>query len=252
MITGNVIAVTSGKGGVGKSTVSVNLALALTRLNKRVAIIDLDIYGFSVPKMLNITDRPKTINNKIIPVGSHGLSVMSTGFMVRGNNPIVWRGPMLGRMVEHFFKDVIWGQLDYVILDMPPGTGDVALDLNHLLPNCKEIIVTTPHPTATHVAERAGTMAQNTNHEILGVIENMSYFSPPIENAEKYYLFGKGGGNTLAKTLDTTVLASLPMSIPNENGEVPTIYDETSNLFIHYNDLASKVEVLTVTKASVN
>ncbi|WP_209125244.1 Mrp/NBP35 family ATP-binding protein [Alkalihalobacillus sp. BA299] len=252
MISGNVIAITSGKGGVGKSTVAVNLALALSRLNKRVAIMDLDIYGFSVPKMLNITDRPKTINNKIIPVGSHGLSVMSTGFMVPGNSPIVWRGPMLGRMVEHFFKDVIWGQLDYVILDMPPGTGDVALDLNHMLPECKEIIVTTPHPTATHVAERAGTMAQNTNHDILGVIENMAYFEPPIENAEKYYLFGKGGGEALAKTLETNVLASLPMAVPNENGEVPIIYDETSNLFPHYNDLASQIDRLFIKQAAIN
>ncbi|MFV8829869.1 Mrp/NBP35 family ATP-binding protein [Alkalihalobacterium sp. APHAB7] len=252
MITGNVIAVTSGKGGVGKSTVSVNLALALSRLNKSVAIIDLDIYGFSVPKILNITDRPKTINNKIIPVGSHGLSVMSTGFMVRGNNPIVWRGPMLGRMIEHFFKDVIWGKLDYVILDMPPGTGDVALDLHHMVPECKEIIVTTPHPTATHVAERAGTMAQNTNHEILGVIENMSYFSPPGQD-KKYYLFGKGGGETLSKTLDTQLLASLPMALPNDNGEVPSIYDETTNLFAHFNELAQQIdEVLLNQKTAIN
>ncbi|MGO4888462.1 Mrp/NBP35 family ATP-binding protein [Anaerobacillus sp. MEB173] len=240
LLKGNVIAVTSGKGGVGKSTVSVNLALSLARLGKRTAIIDLDIYGFSVPKILNINDRPKTMNGKIIPVESHGVSVMSMGFLVKGNEPIVWRGPMLGKMLEHFFKDVIWGGLDYTILDLPPGTGDVTLDMHQMLPSCKEIIVTTPHKTATHVAERAGTMAQKTNHEIIGVVENMAYFTPP-ESEEKYYLFGKGGGDQLAEALNTDILASIPFAMPNDDGETATIFEEGTNLYPYYNDLAKKV-----------
>nr|WP_245805858.1 Mrp/NBP35 family ATP-binding protein [Bacillus alkalicellulosilyticus] len=244
MLSGQVIAITSGKGGVGKSTVSINLALALSRLNKKVGIIDLDIYGFSIPKMLSITSRPKTFNEKIIPVSSHGLTVMSTGFMVRENSPIVWRGPMLGKMIEHFIQDVLWGKMDYILLDMPPGTGDVALDMHHMIPQSKEIIVTTPHDAASHVAERAGTMAKQTNHEILGIIENMSYFSPPNREDEKYFLFGKGGGEKLAQKLETPLLAKLPMAIPNEDGEVSSIFEENTPLFEQYNLLAKKVDAM--------
>lgn len=241
MLTGTVIAVTSGKGGVGKSTVSVNLALSLARRGKQVALIDLDIYGFSVPKILNLTSKPKTMNGKIIPVESHGVKVMSMGFLVNGNDPIVWRGPMLGKMVEHFTKDVIWGKLDYVILDLPPGTGDVALDMHHFIPQSKEIIVTTPHPTATHVAERAGTMAINTKHEILGIVENMAYFTPP-NSQEIYYLFGKGGGDYLADQLNSEVIARLPIE-PIQEGEAPSpIYTEGSTLYEHYMKLAETVE----------
>lgn len=241
MLTGTVIAITSGKGGVGKSTVSVNLALSLARKGKQVALIDLDIYGFSVPKILNLTSKPKTMNGKIIPVESHGVKVMSMGFLVNGNDPIVWRGPMLGKMVEHFTNDVLWGKLDYVILDLPPGTGDVALDMHHFIPQSKEIIVTTPHPTATHVAERAGTMAINTKHEILGIIENMAYFTPP-NSQEVYYLFGKGGGDHLANQLNSEVIARLPIE-PVQEGDVPaSIYEEDSVLYEHYMKLAENVE----------
>ncbi|MEW9671977.1 Mrp/NBP35 family ATP-binding protein [Ammoniphilus sp. 3BR4] len=241
MLNGEIIAVTSGKGGVGKSTVSVNLALSLARLGKNVALIDLDIYGFSVPKILNIASKPKTMNGKIIPVESHGVKVMSMGFLVKGNDPIVWRGPMLGKIVENFTKDVIWGELDYAVLDLPPGTGDVALDLHHFIPQSKEILVTTPHPTATHVAERAGTMALKTKHEILGVVENMSYFSPP-HSEEKYYLFGKGGGNQLAEELHTEVISRLPMEPPREGSDTPSVYEPGSVLYDRYMDLARKID----------
>lgn len=241
MLTGTVIAVTSGKGGVGKSTVAVNLALSLARRGKQVALIDLDIYGFSVPKILNLTSKPKTMNRKIIPVESHGVKVMSMGFLVNGNDPIVWRGPMLGKMVEHFTKDVLWGKLDYVILDLPPGTGDVALDMHHFIPQSKEIIVTTPHPTATHVAERAGTMAINTKHEILGIVENMAYFTPP-NSQDKYYLFGKGGGDYLAEQLNSEVIARLPIEPVQEGEAPPSIYTEGSTLYEHYMKLAESVE----------
>ncbi|MBM7649079.1 Mrp family chromosome partitioning ATPase [Bacillus ectoiniformans] len=243
MLSGNVIAITSGKGGVGKSTVSVNLAIALSRMGKNVALIDLDIYGFSVPKIMNLENRPKTFNGKIIPVESHGVKVMSMGFLIKNNEPVVWRGPMLGKMVEHFSKDVMWGELDYILLDMPPGTGDVALDMHHFIPESKEIIVTTPHQTATHVAERAGTMALKAKHEVLGVVENMSFFQPR-DSDKQYYLFGKGGGADLADALHTSLLAQLPIEELDEETETGGIYEEGSSLYRHFDQLAEKVDSL--------
>ncbi|QHE53831.1 Mrp/NBP35 family ATP-binding protein [Pontibacillus sp. HMF3514] len=248
MLSGEVIAVTSGKGGVGKSTVSVNLAIALARKGFDVALIDLDIYGFSVPKMMNLTNRPKTFNGRIIPIESHGVKVMSMGFLVKDNDPVVWRGPMLGKMVEHFKNDVTWGKLDYCIIDMPPGTGDVALDLHHHIPQSKEIIVTTPHQTASLVAERAGKMTIKANHDILGIVENMSYFQPK-DKSEKYYIFGKDGGDLLADTLDTDVLARLPIEEPNEMTQTPSIYEGNSNLSHHYDQLAARVDNMIAQKA---
>jgi ATP-binding protein involved in chromosome partitioning len=243
MLANRVIAITSGKGGVGKTTVSVNLALALARLGKSVALIDLDIYGFSVPKFFNITFKPKTFNGKIIPVESHGVKIMSMGFLLDGNAPVVWRGPMLGKMVQHFTEDVLWGELDYAILDMPPGTGDVALDMHHLIPQSKELIVTTPHPAATFVAERAGTMALKANHEILGVVENMAYFSPPGRD-DKYFIFGKGGGELLADKLCTEVISRLPIEPPKEGGIVPSLYEKGTVLYDHYNQLAYQIDLI--------
>ncbi|MGM0876900.1 MAG: Mrp/NBP35 family ATP-binding protein [Bacillota bacterium] len=243
MLLGNVIAVTSGKGGVGKSSVSVNLAIALARMGNTVALIDLDIYGFSIPKIMNLQSKPKTVNGKIIPVESHGVKVMSMGFLIKNNEPVVWRGPMLGKMVEHFSKDVMWGELDYVLLDMPPGTGDVALDMHHFIPQSKEIIVTTPHMTAAHVAERAGTMALKAKHDILGVVENMAYFKPK-DKEELYYLFGKGGGTELANILHTNLLSQLPIEEPIENSDTPAIYEEGTTLYSEYNQLAEQVHSL--------
>ncbi|MGA9287323.1 MAG: P-loop NTPase, partial [Anaerobacillus sp.] len=168
------IAVASGKGGVGKSTVTVNLATSLARLGKKVGIIDADIYGFSVPDMMGIESRPKVVDGKIYPVERFGVKVMSMAFFVEDNAPVIWRGPMLGKMLNNFFSEVDWGELDYLLLDLPPGTGDVALDVHTMLPASKEIIVTTPHATAAFVAARAGAMALKTKHEVLGVVENMS------------------------------------------------------------------------------
>ncbi|MYL34688.1 P-loop NTPase [Pontibacillus yanchengensis] len=244
MFSGEVIAITSGKGGVGKSTVSVNLALALKKLGKKVAIVDLDIYGFSVPKLLGISARPKTINERIIPVEAHGVKVMSMGFLIKGNEPVVWRGPMLGKMVNHFWSDVQWGELDYMILDLPPGTGDVALDMHQLIPQSKEIIVTTPHEAATHVAERAGSMAIKTDHEIIGVVENMAFFTPP-GTKDQYFLFGKGGGETLADTLNTELISSLPIEPPYPDGTTPVLYEEGTVLHDYFLSLAKNVLVKT-------
>jgi ATP-binding protein involved in chromosome partitioning len=236
------IAIASGKGGVGKSTVSVNLAVALARLGKRVGLIDADIYGFSVPDMMGITERPVVRGEKILPVERFGVKVISMGFFVEDNSPIIWRGPMLGKMLNSFFNEVEWGDVDYVLLDLPPGTGDVALDVHTMLPACKEIIVTTPHPTAAFVAARAGAMALKTDHEIIGVIENMAYFESKL-TGEKEYVFGQGGGNKLAEDLQTEVLGRLPLNQPDWNDDdfAPSIYQEDHQIGKIYLEIAEKM-----------
>jgi ATP-binding protein involved in chromosome partitioning len=236
------IAIASGKGGVGKSTVSANLAVSLARLGKKVGLIDADIYGFSIPDMMGISERPAVQNEKILPVDRFGVKVISMGFFVEDNAPIIWRGPMLGKMLTSFFGEVEWGELDYLLLDLPPGTGDIALDVHSMLPSCKEIIVTTPHPTAAFVAARAGAMAMRTDHEILGVIENMAYFESKV-TGEKEYVFGKGGGDKLAEELNTEVLGRLPLAQPDWNEEefAPSIYQENHNTGKIYLEIAEMV-----------
>ncbi|MBD8070912.1 Mrp/NBP35 family ATP-binding protein [Bacillus sp. PS06] len=236
------IAVASGKGGVGKSTVSVNLAVSLARLGKKVGLIDADIYGFSVPDMMGISKRPVVKGEKIIPVDRFGVKVISMGFFVEDNSPVIWRGPMLGKMLGNFFNDVAWGNLDYLLLDLPPGTGDVALDVHNMLPACKEVIVTTPHPTAAFVAARAGAMAIKTDHEVIGVIENMSYFESKL-TGEKEYVFGKGGGEKLAEELQAPLLGQLPLQQPdwNEDDFAPSIYEKDHRVGKVYMEIAQKL-----------
>ncbi|GAA0434663.1 iron-sulfur carrier protein/transcriptional regulator SalA [Lentibacillus halophilus] len=237
----NFIAVASAKGGVGKSTVTVNLAMSLMRLGKKVGIIDADIYGFSVPDMMGIENRPQVRGEKIIPVERFGVQVISMGFFVEDNAPVIWRGPMLGKMLSSFFKEVEWGDLDYLLLDLPPGTGDIAMDVHEMIPSCKELIVSTPHPSAAFVAARAGQMALKTDHEILGIVENMAYYES--RTGEKEYVFGKGGGDKLAEALDTKVLGRLPLQQPYEEEDEfsPSVYQQDHPIGKEYHKVASKI-----------
>ncbi|MCC3376614.1 Mrp/NBP35 family ATP-binding protein [Cohnella sp. REN36] len=238
------IAIASGKGGVGKSTVTVNLAAALARAGKRVGLMDCDIYGFSVPDMMGIEERPEQVGDKIKPIERFGVKVISMGFFVEDNSPIVWRGPMLGKMLRNFFAEIDWGELDYLLLDLPPGTGDVALDVHQIIPQSKEIIVTTPHATAAFVAARAGSMAIKTNHEIIGVVENMAYYECG-SCGKRDYVFGRGGGGKLAETLHTELLAQFPLGTPDNHPSEPdfsqSVYKADTPIGREYAALADQV-----------
>jgi len=208
----NVICVASGKGGVGKSTMTANLAAALHSEGHRAGALDCDVYGYSIPRMLGINQKPEVSpERKIIPpVSPSGPTVMSIGFFVEENAAVVWRGPMLHKAIQQFLEDVAWEELDYLLLDLPPGTGDVSMTLAQLLPQAKIAIVTTPQPAAQTVARRAAEMASKVDLEILGVIENMSAFTGP--DGERVAIFGEGGGEMLADELDVPLLAKVPLS----------------------------------------
>lgn len=218
------LAVASGKGGVGKSTVTANLAVALARLGHRVGVVDADIYGFSLPNIFGIPEaKPAIVSNLIMPVQVSGVKLVSMHFFVPDNNPVIWRGPMLGKMLRNFFQEVHWGDLDVMLLDLPPGTGDIALDVHQLLPQGRELIVTTPQGNAADVAVRAGLMAIRTNHEILGVVENMSYFECG-NCGERAYLFGRGGGQRVAGELSVPLLGQVPVGTMDEGA--PGLFPE--------------------------
>lgn len=228
-----IIGVASGKGGVGKSTVTVNLAAAVRRLGYSVGIIDADVYGFSVPRMLGITGKPTAIEGKILPMPNpYGLKVISMGNFVDNNEPVIWRGPMLGKVLQQFLADVFWGDLDYLFLDLPPGTGDVALDVARFLPGSHMLIVTTPQTVAAGVASRAAHMAKKSNQKIIGVVENMSTFVCS-ECGKATPIFGEGGGQKLADELGTELLAQIPLTLPlregSDNGQPVVFMEGTEN-----------------------
>jgi ATP-binding protein involved in chromosome partitioning len=210
-----VLAVASGKGGVGKSSVTVNLAAALAAAGHKVGVVDADIYGHSVPRMLGVTGRPTPVENMIMPPSSHDVKVISMGMFTKGNTPIVWRGPMLHRAMQQFLADVFWGDLDYLMIDLPPGTGDIAISLAQLLPNAELLVVTTPQLAAAEVAERAGAIVTQTRQRITGVIENMSYLVCP-HCGEQMDVFGSGGGEAVAATLSQLTGTTVPLL-----GQVP-------------------------------
>src|SRR5436305_7403772 len=210
----NVICVGSGKGGVGKSSVTANLAAALAAEGKQVGVLDADVWGYSIPRMLGLgADRPRVNGErKILPLDAHGLKVMSIGFFVKEDEAVVWRGPMLHKALTQFLEDVAWGELDYLLIDLPPGTGDVSMTLSQLLPQALFVIVTTPQDAAQKVARRSAQMADKVNLQIAGVIENMSGFTAP--DGRRYPIFGEGGGQALADELDVPLIGQVPLTMP--------------------------------------
>jgi ATP-binding protein involved in chromosome partitioning len=209
-----VYAVASGKGGVGKSSLTVNLAVALAARGRAVGVVDADIYGHSVPRMLGVTDRPTQVEQMILPPQAYGVRVISIGMFTPGNSPVVWRGPMLHRALQQFLADVYWGDLDVLLLDLPPGTGDIAISVAQLVPTAELLVVTTPQLAAQEVAERAGAIALQTHQQIVGVVENMSWWEQP--DGSRVELFGSGGGSAVAESLSKLTGTTVPLL-----GQVP-------------------------------
>jgi len=204
-----VYAVASGKGGVGKSSVTVNLAAALAAKGLSVGVLDADIYGFSVPRMLGVTGKPTQVDQMIMPPIAHGVKVISIGMFTPGNTAVVWRGPMLHRALQQFLADVFWGDLDVLLMDLPPGTGDIAISVAQLVPSAELLVVTTPQVAAREVAERAGSIALQTHQQIVGVVENMSWLELP--DGTRMELFGAGGGQAVAESLTTSTGTRVPL-----------------------------------------
>ena len=235
------VIISSGKGGVGKSTGAANLAYALTRLGKKVALVDADIYGSSIPKILEMEHNyPKADESgKILPFEAYGMEIISTEFFAEVGKPILWRGAMLNSMMNNFFYEVNWNKnIDYMIIDSPPGTGDIALDLRTIIPTADALIVTTPHLAASHVAIKAGYAAKQLGHNLIGVIENMSYYLNPV-NKQKDFIFGKGGGEAVAEKLETELICQIPINQPlhhlglyESDEEIGKIYDDLAQLIM--------------------
>ncbi|MCI0329476.1 MAG: Mrp/NBP35 family ATP-binding protein [candidate division Zixibacteria bacterium] len=238
-----VIPVASGKGGVGKSTVTVNLAVALAALGYKVGVIDADVYGFSIPQMLGVSGRPTVINQMIIPLEKDGVKVISIGFLVPEDASVIWRGPMLHKAITQFMTDVFWGELDFLLLDLPPGTGDVSITVAQALPEAEILIVTTPQKAAYSVAARISKLAEVAHLKILGVVENMSFFQ--TSGGEKVQIFGKGGGKELAEKLRVPLLGEIPIEVEiregSDSGRPVAIYRKDTAVGRLYAELAGKL-----------
>jgi len=243
--TTRVFGVASGKGGVGKSSVTVNLAVALAQRGHTVGLLDADVYGFSIPKMLGIDQDPVQIDDMIIPPVGHGVRCISVGMLVENDEtPVMWRGPMLHKMLEEFLTRVHWGAPDYLLFDMPPGTGDVALSMHNYLPQAELIVVTTPQPAAQRVAQRSATMAAKINTPVFGIVENMAWFRG--DDGRRYELFGQGGGQLLADKLGIPLIGQVPLQIAvREGGDIGVpivVSDPKSEAAVAFGDIASRIE----------
>jgi ATP-binding protein involved in chromosome partitioning len=204
-----VLLIASGKGGVGKSSVTTNLSVALARRGRDVAVIDADVWGFSIPRMLGVQHAPTVIDQMLVPPEAHGVRCISMGFFAAEDQPVIWRGPMLHKALEQFLTDVFWDDPDFLVIDLPPGTGDISLSLSQFLPRAEVYVVTTPQPAAQRVAQRAAFMSQKVNLEVKGIIENMSWFTG--DDGKRYELFGAGGGADLAQRLEVPLLGQVPL-----------------------------------------
>ncbi|HLM16443.1 MAG TPA: P-loop NTPase [Acidimicrobiia bacterium] len=239
-----ILAVASGKGGVGKSSVTTNLSIALANRGLRVAAVDADVWGFSMPRMLGISAPPGLIDDVIVPPEAHGVRLISMGFFAREDQAVIWRGPMLHKALEQFLTDVYWGELDYLVVDMPPGTGDISLSIAQFLPRAEVLVVTTPQPAAQRVAVRAAAMAEKVDLQVIGVVENMSWFTG--DDGKRYELFGSGGGEELAGELGVPLLARIPL-VPElrEGGDVgrPIVAVDPDGDVAHvFRDLAERID----------
>ena len=229
----NFIGVISGKGGVGKSNVAANIAYRLMKKGYDIGIIDADIYGSSLPTILEVPHANPhfTEDQKIIPLFKDNMEIISTEFFTDPSQPVIWRGGMLNSMLNHFFYDVKWRpDTKFVIIDFPPGTGDITLDIKNIVPQAKMILVTTPHPSASHVAVKAGHACRSLNHELLGVIENMSYYNNPV-NGQKDYIFGQGGGIKVAQALETELIAQIPIAQPTKHQDIFEINEPNGQIY---------------------
>jgi ATP-binding protein involved in chromosome partitioning len=241
-----VIGVSSGKGGVGKSTVTVNLAIALAQTGHSVGLLDADVYGFSVPKMLGTDHDPVILGDIVIPTSAHGVRCLSMGYFVPDDQPVIWRGPMLHKAIQQFLTDAYWGEPDFVLIDMPPGTGDVALTLAEVMPRAEIVVVTTPQPAAQRVAQRSAFAARRLKLSVRGVIENMSWFTG--DDGKRYELFGAGGGATLATDLVVPLLGQVPLvnavRLGGDEGHPITAVDPGSETAQAFASIAEKLAAL--------
>ncbi|MEY2448994.1 MAG: ATP-binding protein involved in chromosome partitioning [Acidimicrobiaceae bacterium] len=240
-----VLLIASGKGGVGKSSVTTNLAVALAQRGKSVGVLDADVWGFSIPKMLGVEREPVVLDQMLLPPEANGVRCISIGFFADEDQPVIWRGPMLHKALEQFLTDVYWDEPDYLIVDLPPGTGDVSISLAQMLPHAEMYVVTTPQPAAQRVAQRAGFMAHKVNLKVKGIIENMTWFTG--DDGKRYELFGRGGGSQLAEALEVPLLGQVPLTLAmregGDDGHPIVVSDPKGEAAQVFADIAERVDV---------